>query len=117
MTLKPEVNREAARTQLTRQVIPDHHAARILKKKAVKVQAITSSQANINSAQQWHWHKLIDQVYDELQDINLGKCKMSGKTFGEVFEHFVIGLDEMCIMSDGHNMMVIGSRDKAKHEF
>jgi hypothetical protein len=58
---------------------------------------------------------MIDQVYDELQDINLGKCKMCGKTFGEVFEHFVIGLDEICIMSDGHNMLVIGSRDKAKH--
>jgi hypothetical protein len=41
---------------------------------------------------------------------------MSGKTFGEVFENFVIGLNEMCIMSDWHNMMVIGSRDKAKHE-
>jgi hypothetical protein len=82
----------------------------------VKVQATTSDQTNIIAAQQWRWHKLIDQVYDELQDINFGKCKMSGKTFGEVFEHFMIGLDEMCIMSDGHNMMVIGSRDKAKHE-
>ncbi len=36
MTLKPEVNWEAAQTQLTWHVIPDNHAAGILKKKQQK---------------------------------------------------------------------------------
>jgi hypothetical protein len=53
MTLKPEVNREAAQTQLTRRVIPDNHAAGNLKKKTVKVQATTRDQMIINAAQQW----------------------------------------------------------------
>ena len=114
--LNPDMSRRAASRQLSRRVLPVNHARGILKKKPVKPQATTSDRTNINAAQQWRFHTLVDRVFDELRDANLGKCNKSGKTFGEVFQHFVIGLDETCIMSDGHTMQIIGSRDKAKHE-
>jgi hypothetical protein len=52
-----------------------------------------------------------------LRETNIGLCKKSGKTFGEVMAHFIIGLDEMCIMSDAHgDCYVIAASDKKKHE-
>ncbi len=50
--------------------------------------------------------------------IYTGLCQKSGKTFGEVMSHFIVGLDEMCIISDfnGNDALIIGSADKKKHE-
>ena len=115
-TLNPNITERAAAQQLYRRIMPVNFAAGILKRKTVKLQATTSDRTNINAAQQWRFHTLVDTVFDELRDANLGKCKKLGKTFGEVFEHFVIGLDETCIMSKGHTMKIIGARDKSKHE-
>eukprot|EP00957_Ditylum_brightwellii_P008027 609012-Ditylum_brightwellii.AAC.1 len=52
-----------------------------------------------------------------MRETNIGLCKKSGKSFGEVMAHFINGLDEMCIMSDAHgDLHVIGSFDKKKYE-
>ncbi len=60
---------------------------------------------------------LVDAEYDNIRMVDIGLCKKSGKTFGEVMSHFIVGLDEMCIMSDFHgNAHVFGSADKKKHE-
>jgi hypothetical protein len=48
---------------------------------------------------------------------NTGLCKWSGKSFSEVMGHFIVGLDEMCLMSDAHgHLRVFGSANKKKHE-
>ena len=41
----------------------------------------------------------------------------SGKKFGELMQHFVLGLDESCIMSySGRNIIIIGATARKKHE-
>jgi hypothetical protein len=42
--------------------------------------------------------------------------KKTGKTFGELIEHFVIGGDETCILSSAGKLMIVGSTDRKKHE-
>ena len=115
--LKPNINRFAAARQLSRVVIPKNAAAGLIKCKTQKVQGTTSDRTNINTAQQYRWHKNVDMLYDELQEKNTGLCQSSGKRFCWVMEHFIIGLDEMCLMSDQHGgLQVIGASDKKKHE-
>ena len=42
---------------------------------------------------------------------------MTGKIFGEVMPHYVVGLGEMCLMGDAHgSCKIIGYMDKNKHE-
>ena len=42
---------------------------------------------------------------------------MTGKIFGEVMPHYVVGLGEMCLMGDAHgSCKIIGVLDKKKHE-
>jgi hypothetical protein len=42
---------------------------------------------------------------------------MTGLQFGELIDHFVIGANEACLMSDAHgNLHIIGTADKKKHE-
>jgi hypothetical protein len=59
----------------------------------------------------------VDEVYKYLRTNNTGLCQKSGKTFGEVMPEFLIGLDEMCLMSDAHgDLRVVASADKKKQE-
>ena len=40
---------------------------------------------------------------------------MTGKIFGELIPHFVVGLDEMCLMSDAFgDLRVIGAAKKKR---
>ena len=88
-----------------------------MKKGLVKAQATTTERTAINIAQQWHWHTLVDQVYDKMRMENTGICNRSGKTYGELMPHFIVGLDEACLMADAHgDCKIIGSADRKKHE-
>jgi len=90
-----------------------NNALGVLKRTAQKVQATTTGRTNINIPQQYCWHKLVDEVYNYLRTINTGLCQKSGKTFSEVMPHFLIGLDEMCLMSNSHgDLRVVDSADK-----
>ena len=56
-------------------------------------------------------------MFNDLQRKNGGLCKKTGKTFGGLMQHFVLGLDEACIMADaGGNIQIIGAADRKKHE-
>ena len=82
-----------------------------------KVQATTSNRTNINIAQQYRLHQLVDWEYGYLREANQGLCRKTNKLCGEVMHHFIIGLDEMCIMSDAHGgLHVIGCAQKTKHK-
>lgn len=48
---------------------------------------------------------------------NVGKCKKSRKTFGELIQHFIIGGDEASfIASHNGDAYIIGLVGKRKHE-
>jgi hypothetical protein len=102
---------------MNRYVMPINHKIGVLKLTTQKVQATTSNRTNINVAQQYRWHLAVDEVYKYLRTNNIGLCQKSGKTFGEVMPEFLIGLDEMCLMSDAHgDLRVVASADKKKQE-
>ena len=72
---------------------------------------------NINVAQQYRWHCAVDEVYDLMRTKNTRLCKLLGKSFGELMPYFIIGLDEMCPMSDCHgDLHVFAASDKKKQE-
>ena len=115
--LQPDVTHDAARKQIVRYVLPVNSQASMLKKSAQKVQATTSNRTNTNVAHQYHWHRAVEEVYDSMRTKNTGLCKLSGKSFGESMPHFIIGLDEVCLMSDCHgNLCVFAASDKKKQE-
>jgi hypothetical protein len=112
--LLPDVSRISAQRQIKSYVLPLNAAIGVLKKKRCKVQATTSDRTNINVAQQCRWHQAVDEVYKHLRRV---LCQSTGKTFGEVMPDFLIGLDEMCLMSDAHgDLRVFASADKKKQE-
>ena len=46
-----------------------------------------------------------------------GLCKKSGKIFGEILPHFIIGLDEACLVADATGHCRIHESDtKKRHE-
>lgn len=52
-----------------------------------------------------------------LREKNTGKCRKTGKSFGEVMHHFVVGGDETCVMANhAGDVKIIGSVDVKKHE-
>ncbi len=105
--LEPSITCEDACRQIIRYVLPVNAQASVLKKSAQKVQATTSDRTNINVAQQYRWHCAVDEVYDFMRTKNTGLCKLLGKSFGEIMPHFIIGLNEMCLMSDCHSGLCV----------
>jgi hypothetical protein len=115
--LNNNLSRSQAAKQLSRRVLPENSKAGVTKAMTQKVQSTMSNRTNISLGQQFCWHCIVDEEYNLLCASNTGLCKRSGKTFGEVMGHFIVGLNEMCLMSDGHGVLrVFGSADKKKHE-
>ncbi len=54
--------------------------------------------------------------YDYCRRVNTGLCQLTGKSFGEVMLDFLIGLDEMCLMSDAHSSLCILTRADKKRQ-
>ena len=51
-------------------------------------------------AQQFCWFNNVDKAYDFLRKKNTGVCRHTGKTFGELIDHFVVGADETNLQAD-----------------
>ena len=48
-----------------------------------------------------------------LREKNAGRCRKSGRHFGEVIQHFIIGGDETCLMADADgDVKIIGDAQK-----
>ena len=59
----------------------------------------------------------LQEVFDFTRTKNTRLCKLLGKSFVEIMPHFIIGLDEMCLMSDCHcDLCVFAAYDKKKQE-
>ena len=88
-----------------------------LKSKLVRPQKTTGKRSMTSVAHQWRWHKNVSDALDFLRKHNTGLCNLTGKTFGELIDYFVIGADEACLMADAHgNLRIVGAADKKKHE-
>jgi len=61
--LVPNITREGARRQIIRYVLPVNAQASVLKRSAQKVQATNSDRMNKNVAQQYRWHRAVEEVY------------------------------------------------------
>ena len=87
-----------------------------IKAKPVKAQKTTSKRSMITVEQQYRWFKTYGEGVDYLRRMNTGTCNKTGKTFGEVIEHFIIGGDETGFQASDGEVYVIGEKGVAKHE-
>ena len=88
-----------------------------LKHKSVKAQKTTLCRSQCTVVEQYCWRKTVDKALDLLRDKNTGLCRKSGKSFGELIQHFVIGGDETCLPADADvDVKIIGEFGKIKHE-
>ena len=88
-----------------------------IKPKPVKAQAMTTKRSVITVKQQFRWHMTVEKVFDFLRRMNTGVCCQTGKSFGEVMHHFIIGGDETCFqVSDIGNAMVVAEYGNKKPE-
>ena len=85
--------------------------------KLVTTQGTTSKRSSTDVNAQWRWMENYRKALDYLRKHNTGVCRKTGKSFGEIIDHFVVGADEACLMTDNHgNFRIIGAADKKKHE-
>ena len=117
MEMNQNISQKAVTLHLKRILLPVNAEPGIVRENLVKIQATTSNQSEINLSKQYRWHVLVGGVYNIMRIESTGLGKKSGKSFGEVMQHFIVGIDEMCIMTDAHgDLRVIGAASKIKHE-
>ena len=113
--LAPHLDRTQARRHFKRTLLPNFKHK--LKPKAIVAQATTTKRTGITVSQQFRWHTTYEGTLNELRRLNTGTCRKTGKVFGELIQHFIIGGDETCLMACASGeVRVIGSTGKRKHE-
>ncbi len=106
MFQKKDITFRAAGLQLSRHVLPVNVEKKILKAMLQILQATTSDQQTSTLRNSINGTILLMLT----MIISIQLCKKNGKTFGEVMSHFIVELDEMCILSGFHgNMHIFGS--------
>jgi hypothetical protein len=88
----------------------------VIKPLSLVAQATTTKRCMITISQQYRWFTTYNSALDELRRHNTGVCNKTGKSFGEVIEHFILGGDETCIMASQGKTRIIGATGKKKHE-
>ena len=115
--INPELSRAQASYQVRANILPKNAAKGVLKPNLVKAQGTTSDRTGISVASQYRWHYLVEEILRRANRVNTGTCPVTGKQYGQLQDHFIIGLDEMCIMADhGGNIKIIGAADVKKQE-
>ena len=88
-----------------------------IKSNLVKAQKTTSKRSELSVAHQYRWFKNVEAALNFLREKNTGVCRKTGKTFGELIDHFLIGADETCMMADSNgDLKIVGSKGMKKHE-
>jgi hypothetical protein len=88
-----------------------------LKQKPVKAQKTTSKRSQCTVAQQFRWFKLYEKALCFLRTKNTGVCNKTGKSFGELIDHFILGSNEMNLIADADgDLRIVGEKGKKKHE-
>ena len=83
----------------------------------MKAQTTTLKRSQCTVAQQYRWIQNYARAISFLRENNTGVCNKTGKQFGELIEHFIVGGDETCLIADADgDLKVIGKAGKKKHE-
>jgi hypothetical protein len=113
--LDPDLSRQQARMAFRRTVHLQHPT--LLKPKLRVAQSTTTKRSAITVMQQYRWHTTYESALNELRRRNTGVCKVTGKSFGELIHHFIVGGDETCFMASAQGTVkVVASVSKTKHE-
>ena len=116
-TLQPKLSLLQSKNHYHHTFIKKH--ADRLKQKTVKAQKTTSKRSQCTVAQQFRWFKLYEKALCFLQTKNTGVCNVTGKSFGELIDHFILGGDETNFIADADgdlNLRIVGEKGKKKHE-
>ena len=88
-----------------------------IKRSPLEVQTTTTEQNPITHQSKWRWCGFVTYMFNVLRKKNMGVCKNTGKTFGELMRNFVLDLVEAYILADaGINIRIIGAAERKKHE-
>jgi hypothetical protein len=83
----------------------------------VKAQGTMTKRLTITVKQQFRWHQAYENALNLLCKMSSGICQRTGKTFGEVIQHFVLGGDETCFQaSDVSDAIVVAEHRNKKPE-
>ena len=96
--LEPDLSRKQATNFFNRTFFQKNKGK--VKKNLVKAQKTTTKRSQITVAQQYRWFKKYEEALNWLRQKNTGFCNRTGKQFGEVIEHFVLGGDEKNLIAD-----------------
>jgi hypothetical protein len=114
-TLQPKLSQLQSRNHYPHTFIKKH--ANRLKQKPVKAQKTTSKQSQCTVAQQFRWFKLYEKALCFLRTKNTGVCNKTGKSFGDLINHFILGGDETNLIADADGeLRIVGEKGKKKHE-
>jgi hypothetical protein len=114
-TLQPKQSQLQSKTHYQRRFLKKH--ADRLKQKPVKAQKTTSKQSQCTVAQQFRWFKLYKKALCFLQTKNTGVCNKTGKSFGELINHFILGSDETNLIADADDdLRIVGEKGNKKHK-
>ena len=109
--LQPQLSRTQAENYFQRTFFK-HHKGKI-KKKTVVAQRTTTKRSAIAVAQQFFWFMQYEEGLNFLREKNKRVCRKTGKHFGELIEHFVIGGDETNLIADADgDLKIIGDAGK-----
>jgi hypothetical protein len=115
MKVIPTLTQEQASNHYHHTFIPKHSDR--LKPRPVKAQKTTSKRSQCTVAQQFRWFTLYSKALAFLREKNTGVCRVTGKSFGEVIEYFILGGDETNLIADADGeLRIVGEKGKKKHE-
>ena len=103
--LNPGLFEEQAKNYFHRN-FKNRHKGRI-KPKADISQKTTSRWSQCTVSQQFRWRTTIDKTIAFLREHNIGICRATDKSCGDLIEKFMNGIDETCLMADAERYMRI----------
>jgi len=83
---------------------------------ATTAQTTATRRTNINVAQQFRWHMVVDEGLAILRERNTGVSLVNGKSFGEVIDEFAWTGDETGLAASDGKLRVVGDKAIEKHE-
>ena len=75
----------------------------------IAAQKTTTKRAQMTTAGQMRWHLLIESVWQEQKQLNLPATE-----YAELQAHFMLNVDETCVMANEGTIRIIGDKDKKK---
>ena len=89
--LKPKLNHKQSVDQLYRNIVLAYFAAGKIKQKFLKAQTTTTDQSAITHESHLRWYVFVPGFFYYTWNNIISVCNSTGKTFAELFKHFLLG--------------------------